>query len=78
MTAERGTSQAENRPTARRAPSIAFGTKSSRKSAERRAINFRPDCIQLPSKFARQTNSKTSQQANHFVGCGAKFDEKID
>ena len=74
MTAERGTSQAENRPTARRAPSIAFGTKSSRKSA----INFRPDCIQLPSKLARQTNSKTSQQANHFVGCGAKFGEKID
>ena len=64
---------AGNRPTARRAPSMGFGTKSSRTSAERRPIKFRPECFQLHSKSAQQTNSKTNQQAGHFVVSGAKL-----
>ena len=57
-------------------PVDGFGTKLSRRSAERRPRNFRPDCLQLPSKSARQTNYKTTQQAGHFVGRGAKFGRK--
>ena len=64
-----GPSLAGNRPTARRAPSMGFGTKSTRKSTEHRAKNSRPDCLQLPSKSARQTNSirPASQQACSLV-----------
>ena len=29
--------------------------------------NLRPDCVQVPSKSARKTNSKTNQQASRFV-----------
>ena len=68
-----GPSLARNRPTAGRAPSMGFGTKSGRKSAEHRPTHFRPDCHQLLTKSVRQTSSKTSQQANHIVGCGAKL-----